>query len=119
MMTMFRCLLWTAWIVASVRAQDLVYHDRPREIWRRTFNAVGEGNGVFLSPAEDRLVVVSRAGILRAYDPANGNDLWTFSPPLVDGRSFSCQSGITFVETSQSTYLAYMIVDSFAGESST
>ena len=118
MMRLFRSLFLTVW-VASVRAQDLIYHDKPREIWRNTFNSIGEGNGVFLSPSKDKLVVVSRAGILRAYDPANGGDLWTFSPPLIAGRSFSCQSGITFVETSQSTYLAYMIVDSVAGEIST
>lgn len=116
---LFPAMLLTIW-VTSVCAQDLIYHDNPREIWRNTFNAIGVGNGVFLSPSKDALVVVSRAGILRAYDPADGSDLWTFSPPLLAGTSFRCQSGITFVETPQATtYLAYMIVDNAAGEAST
>ena len=102
-----------------VCSQDLLYHEKPREIWRKTFNAIGEGNGVFLSPFKDKLMVVSRAGILRAYDPADGRVLWTFSPPLMEGTSFSCQSGITFVETPEATYLTYMIVDNAAGETST
>eukprot|EP00977_Amphora_coffeiformis_P002529 scaffold473_cov156-Amphora_coffeaeformis.AAC.11 len=117
-MRLLHAVLSTIWVI-SVCTQDLLYHDKPHEIWRNTFNAIGEGNGVFLTPSKDKLVVVSRAGILRAYDPADGSDLWTFSPPLMEGTSFSCQSGITFVETPQATYLTYMIVDNAAGEAST
>lgn len=112
------CLLWAVAFVL-VQGQGLTYHSSPREIWRQTFNAIGEGNGVYLTPTHDMLVAVSRVGILRAYNPDGGEILWTFSPPLIGGGSVSCQSGITFVETSAATYLAYMVVDTAAREVST
>ena len=104
---------------ALVQSQSLVYHDAPREVWRKTFNAIGEGNGVYLTPSGDKLIAVSRAGILRAYDPTDGSVLWTYSPSLMDGGSVSCQSGITFIETFLTTHLAYMVMDTVAGQVST
>jgi hypothetical protein len=100
-------------------AQDLLYHDEPRWLWSVTFNAIGEGNGLYMTPQKDKLIAVSRSGIVRAYTPMDGNVLWTFSPPPIDGGSVSCQSGATFVETSASSFLVYMIIDRVAGESST
>lgn len=109
---------WIFWPVRT-HGQELVYHEQPRRVWSKTFNAIGEGNGVYLTPAQDKLIAVSRSGILRAYDPTNGDVLWTFSPPLMDGGSTSCQSGITFVEGSESTYLAYMVIDAVASQITT
>ena len=111
---------WFLLATSFGRAQEqLVYNKEPRELWRQTFNAVGEGNGVFLTPAKDKLIAVSRAGILRAYNPTDGRVEWTYSPTLVTGGSVSCHSGITFVETLSSTYLAYMVIDTVAKEVST
>lgn len=104
-----------AWLVI-VNAQDVIYHDEPRELWRKTFSAIGQGNGVYLTPSSEKLVAVSRSGILRAYNPADGQVLWTFSPPLLGGGSVSCQGGITFVEKAGATYLAYMVIDTNQGE---
>ena len=111
-------LFWIFWPRRAL-AQDLIYHDQPRRIWSKTFNAIGEGNGVYLTPARDKLIAVSRTGILRAYDPANGDVLWTFSPPLMGGGSTSCQSGISFFDASSSTHLAYMVIDTVAGQTTT
>jgi hypothetical protein len=120
MLRMVFCILfWTSTVLTLALGQGLVYHDQPVEKWRKTFNAIGEGNGVFLSPPGDMLVAVSRLGIVRAYDPADGGVLWTFSPPLIGGGSISCQSGITFVYTETLAYLAYMVTDTVAGEVST
>lgn len=100
------------WVIAliSTQGQELVYLDEPRELWRFTFNAIGEGNGVYLSPSNDKLVAVSRAGILRAYDPAYGSTLWTFNPPFVQGASYRCLGGVTFAQTTTLEYLAYMVI---------
>ena len=111
-------IVWALWPVLT-QAQEIIYHNEPRRAWTKTFNSIGEGNGVYLTPARDKLIAVSRAGILRAYDPASGDVLWTFSPPLMDGGSTICQSGVTFIEGASSTLLAYMLVDTVAGQDTT
>lgn len=106
--------VWSVLVTTLAQGQELVYLDEPREIWRKTFNAIGEGNGVYLTPSRDTLVAVSRAGILRAYDPADGAVLWTFNPPLVQGASYWSQGGVTFAQTPSLEYLAYMVIHTIA-----
>ena len=112
-------LVWLACLLVSGQSQELFYHDQPHETWRMTFNSIGEGNGLYLTPAKDKLIAVSRSGILRSFSPSDGSVQWTFSPPLISGGSVSCLGGLTFVETVASTYLAYMVVDTINGEAST
>ena len=120
MIGLFLCLLWILWpVVVTTQAQEIIYHEEPRRVWTEVFNAVGQGNGVYLTPTRDKLVAVSSVGTIKAFS-TSGSVLWIFSPPLIDGRRTSCQSGIIFAEdASSSTYLAYMVMDTVAGQTTT
>ena len=107
MKQLFRFLLLSAVGLGLVKCQedgDIIYHSTPKEVWRKTFNAIGQGNGVYLA-APDLLVAVSRAGIVRGFNPSDGTILWTFSPLALTGGSVSCQGGMTLMEPPSSTAL--------------
>jgi outer membrane protein assembly factor BamB len=73
--------------------------------WQKFTNAVGKGNGVFMSPRGDALVVVSSDTVVRALNPEDGEPLWSF--PATPGATTS--SGAFFNTNADTPYVAYCI----------
>jgi hypothetical protein len=67
-------LLAAAAVCAAQNATT--YLDEPVESWRAEFPSIGIGNGVFASPSGDMVVAVASNGLVRAYQPSNGDVLW-------------------------------------------
>jgi len=76
---------------------------------------VEAGNGAFLSPTGDRLVVVRRDGTLQAYHPATGATQWTYAPVAAElgageDDTVECLGGVFFSHQASTPYIAYAVV---------
>jgi hypothetical protein len=104
-----------SWL-ASVHSQLLF--DRPTVLWTDIidpssgrFGGVDRGNGVFLTPDDKVLLSTSFGGTVTAYSALGGKLLWEYDPPIRDGASISCHSGIAFADSDTEPYMTYSIVD--------
>jgi outer membrane protein assembly factor BamB len=79
--------------------------DEVQVAWQIFTNAVGKGNGAFMSPRGDALVVVSSNGVVRALNPEDGEALWSF--PSTPGATSS--SGAFFNTNADTPYVAYCV----------
>lgn len=79
------------------------------ETWTATVNPVGEGNGAFMSPDGQTLVVASSDCTLTAYDPSSGMSLWTYTPT---DAAAQCSGGVFFSygDGTRADYLVYSTV---------
>jgi outer membrane protein assembly factor BamB len=78
-------------------------------LWERVVSGtVLEGNGVFLSPSEDRLIVASSNGGVTALEPSSGSIQWEYEPSLPGDPTLTSNSGISFTTfNAPSSYLVY------------
>jgi len=98
------------------------YLDEIVEEWSRTVTVsngaggvVEDGNGAFLSPTGDTLVVVRRDGTLQAYHPATGATQWTYAPVAAElgageDDTVECLGGVFFSHQASTPYIAYAVV---------
>jgi outer membrane protein assembly factor BamB len=102
--TALACLVALAPVV--VQSQTTHFSgDEVQVAWQIFTNAVGKGNGAFLSPRGDALVVVSSNGVVRALNPEDGVALWSF--PSTPGATSS--SGAFFNTNADTPYVAYCV----------
>jgi hypothetical protein len=89
---------------------QLLYNADPSINWSARGEPVRQGNGVFLSPAEDSVVSSSDTGTIVAWDSFDGTEMWRYTPSAGDGSVLSCSSGITFVEAEMMQYMIYTVI---------
>jgi outer membrane protein assembly factor BamB len=92
---------------------QLRYEEFGSTEWVARTQPIREGNGVFLSPDEKRLVTSTQPAIVHAFDTESGVKLWRYNPSMSSwtGDSFiSCLSGITFASTGSLEYIVYAVV---------
>jgi outer membrane protein assembly factor BamB len=103
----YAALLWTFSGLQGSNAQTTAHFsgDKVQLAWQVFTNPVGKGNGAFMSPRGDTLVVVSSNGVVRALNPEDGEALWSF--PSTPGVTSS--SGAFFSPNAPVPYVAYCI----------
>jgi outer membrane protein assembly factor BamB len=103
----YAALLWTFSGLQGLNAQTTTHFsgDQVQVAWQVFTNPVGKGNGAFMSPRGDTLVVVSSNGVVRALNAADGEALWSF--PSTPGVTSS--SGAFFNTNAPVPYVAYCI----------
>jgi hypothetical protein len=96
---------------------------QPQMIWDTLDTLAGQvefGNGVFLTPNEESLVVTSSSGTVTSLKARTGDLEWQYTPPPANnganngGFQWDCRSGMTFTTdnaTTSSPYMVYSIVD--------
>ena len=87
-------------------------------VWETSvLGQLDHGNGVFLTPDQTSLIVVSSSGTVFSLSSRTGELLWEFNPLLSDNDGMEevvlrCQSGVSFAtDESEVPYMAYSIVD--------
>jgi PQQ enzyme repeat len=101
----YATVLWTvSWLLCGSNAISTTYHsgDQVQVAWQVSTSPVGKGNGAFLSPRGDALVVLSSDGQVRALDPEDGELLWSY--PSTPGATSS--SGVFFSPNAPIPYVA-------------
>lgn len=108
--------LATIWLgSSSVQAQTQHFgQDELVELWTVSTNAVGVGNGAFMSPRGDLLAVISNDGLIRALNPSNGTRIWSFPPEVgttsTSGIFFSSEAAVPYtVHCIQSGAARYVV----------
>jgi len=91
---------------STVTAQPYMNADRVTEAWTTTGAPVGEGNGAFMSPDGNTLVVASKDCTLAAYEPTSGAPLWAYTPTA----GGECFGGVFFSYGATRPYLVYSVV---------
>jgi hypothetical protein len=82
--------------------------DQVRIAWTAQAYDVSSGNGVFLSPDGNVLVVVSYDGSVRGFNPRDGAEKWKYSPDVLqDTSSFG---GAFFSNYQGQPYVLYSLV---------
>eukprot|EP00978_Attheya_sp_CCMP212_P000384 scaffold768_cov55-Attheya_sp.AAC.3 len=83
---------------SSVGAQ-LIYFDNPVEDWTTTLsgNELKYMNAVTMAPDDGLLYVTGGDGSMKALNPANGNPVFSYTSPPIDGFTLTGSSGVSFL----------------------
>jgi outer membrane protein assembly factor BamB len=77
--------------------------------WEAATGQVDRGNGAFMSPSGTALIVVRVDGIVQAFHPKTGTEVWMYSPPdptiskSFGGAFFSSYGGQDYILYSVTT----------------
>lgn len=87
---------------------QLTYRTNPIVEWSVQTQNVRDGNGIFLSPGEEMLLVSTRLGYIQGFRPNDGSEIFTYvyKPKSTDVEFIDCSSGIAF----GSNYFVYSII---------
>jgi hypothetical protein len=95
--------------LVSVAHAQINYLSNATLVWQKFSSPVLQGNGVFLSPAGDLAVVVSRDATVRAFDPLTGKVAWVFTPSKKNLAAVESFSGAFFSTGVTTPYIAYSV----------
>jgi hypothetical protein len=101
-------------VVSTTNAQityltpDEIAASATTPVWSGSASAVGEGNGVYLSPDGALAVVVSTDATVKAFNSLDGTVVWTFPAPTTTATSLG---GAFFCYASTTPFVLYSYVD--------
>lgn len=76
--------------------EEDAFFAEPEPRWTQVFEAMGDNNGIVVSPDNQSLYLTSSLGNLRALNPSTGETYWTYAPTGDGTQPFSTNGEATF-----------------------
>jgi outer membrane protein assembly factor BamB len=91
----------------AVASGDYLDGDAVNVTWTATIGQVNKGNGAFMSPSGQVLVLVRQDAVVQAFQPKTGVELWTYTP--ADPGTSNCFGGATFSSFDGQEYVLFSV----------